>query len=278
MSTSCDLSCPDLAYQCYGAVGAPVLLMLHGFLGRAGDWQPLMARLQDDFYLIAIDLPGHGSSPWTVADARGADYFCHRLERTVQTIEQLPDMNPAPFTLLGYSLGGRLAMAYALAYPRRIERLILEGAHPGLTSGQEKADRYRSDLKWARRWQQEPVAQVLGDWYKQPVFADLDEDQVRSLIHERSNGCGMSLAEAMMSFSLAKQPDYRRALVGLRADSQFSFPVHYVYGANDFTFGQLGQRLLAERVIDSVHPVPGCGHNVHRQQPEAMARLLREPL
>ncbi len=266
----------SLSYYCYGTVGAPALLLLHGFLGSADDWQPLVASLKDDYRLITIDLPGHGSSRWVEEDAQGADYFCHRLEQTVQIIEQVEAVNLSRFSLLGYSLGGRLAMAYTIASSGRIAKLLLESAHPGLATEQERDQRYQSDLKWARRFKQEAVAEVLHDWYKQPVFSDLDDNQIRSLIHERSKGRGQLLAEALMSFSLSKQPDYRQALCQLRAGSLPSTSVHYFYGENDHKFGQLGQHLLTEHVINSVYPVAGCGHNVHREQPEAMARLLRE--
>lgn len=277
-----SLSYPGLAYHTDGNAGAPVLLFLHGFLGNADDWQTLKTLLKDDYYLIVIDLPGHGSSQWYEKDAQGPDYFCHRLEQTVQTIEQVKEINLETFNLLGYSLGGRLAMAYTIAFPNRIEKLFLEGAHPGLATEQERDQRYQSDLQWARRFKREPVVDVLHDWYKQPVFSDLNDHQIQSLIHERAKGKGQLLAEALMAFSLSKQPDYRRALCRLKADCQLragSPPftsVHYFYGENDHKFGQLGQHLLAEHVIHSIHPVAGCGHNVHREQPGAMARLLRE--
>ncbi|MFK0571662.1 2-succinyl-6-hydroxy-2,4-cyclohexadiene-1-carboxylate synthase [Endozoicomonas sp.] len=264
----------NLSYHCSGAIGAPVLFLLHGFLGSADDWQPLIQALGSDYCLIAVDLPGHGSSYWEKEDAQGADYFCHRLEQTIQAIEQEQNLNLTRFSLLGYSLGGRLAMAYAIAFPDRIEQLILEGAHPGLVNEQEKECRYQSDLEWARRFNQEPVAEVLRDWYKQPVFSDLTEDQVTSLISQRiegrSQGSGQLLAEALMGFSLSRQPDYRQAMLQIAAQ------VHYFHGENDQKFGQLGQQLLAEKVINSVQPIARCGHNIHREQPEAMAGLLRK--
>ena len=265
-----------LSYYCSGDVNGPALVLLHGFLGSANDWCALQALLKDDYHLITVDLPGHGSSQWLEEDAQGAEYFCHRLERTVQTIERVAGMSLRRFSLLGYSLGGRLAMAYTIAFPERVEKLLLEGAHPGLVSEQERNQRYQSDLQWARRFRQEPVAEVLLDWYRQPVFSALDDSQILSLVDERSKGSGSLLADALMAFSLSRQPDYRRSLSRLSTGSPLSPRVHYFYGENDHKFAQLGQSLLAGHVIDRAHPVPGCGHNVHREQPEAMARLLRE--
>ena len=160
-----------------------------------------------------------------------------------------------------------------LRFAHRIERLFLEGAHPGLVGEQVRQERYRSDLHWAKRFASEPLVQVLRDWYQQPVFADLHAQQVQSLIAQRASGSGQLLAEAMMAFSLAKQPDYRGSLSRLKTETHV--PIHYVYGSNDHKFAQLGQQLLAKKVINSVHSINQCGHNVHRQQPGAMAQLLR---
>lgn len=176
------------------------------------------------------------------------------------------------FSVLGYSLGGRLAMVYASAFGDRIERLFLEGAHPGLVSDQARQERYQSDLHWASRFAGEPLTQVLHDWYRQPVFADLNDQQIEALIAQRADVNGTSLAKAMMAFSLSKQPDYRRDLMRLRAEKQR--PIHYLHGSRDHKFGQLGQQLLAGSAVDTVDSISQCGHNVHRQQPGAMAQLL----
>jgi len=263
----------SLAYCCYGDISAPPLLLLHGFLGNVADWSALVSLLENDFYLIAVDLPGHGASSWQELDNQGGQSFGHRLEQTLQAVAHHNRVDLSRISMLGYSLGGRLAMACATAFAHRIERLFLEGAHPGLVGEQARRERYHSDWHWAKRFAGEPLARVLHDWYRQPVFADLSEQQVQLLIAQRANGSGQQLAEAMMAFSLSKQPDYRRALWQLKTEAQV--PIHYIHGANDHKFAQLGQQLLSEQVISSVYSISQCGHNVHRQQPEAMAQLLR---
>ena len=264
----------SLAYCCYGSASAPALVLLHGFLGSAADWSALIALLKDDFFLIAVDLPGHGASQWQEQDDRGGQYFCHRLEQTMRAVACDHKLVPSfCFSVLGYSLGGRLAMACASsAFADRIERLFLEGAHPGLVGEQARQERQHSDLHWARRFACEPLTQVLCDWYQQPVFADLNEQQAEELIAQRSGVDGSLLAKVMMAFSLSRQPDYRSDLVRLRVERQC--PIHYVHGLRDHKFARLGQQLLAEGAVDTVDSISQCGHNVHRQQPEAMTQLL----
>ncbi len=241
----------------------PVLILLHGFLGSSADWQELVNILQDDFRILTVDLPGHGDSPWSAE--YDFDRFCQALK---QTIEQ---QGINSFSLLGYSLGGRLAMAYACAHPDQVEQLILESANPGLVTLEQREQRHRSDLEWHQRFQQQPLTEVLAEWYRQPIFADLTQRQVQHLIRVRMKGDGRSLAEVIMAFSLANQPDYRAELFRLRNTT----PIHYIHGAKDHKFAALAQQLLAEQLVDSAHSVLGAGHNVHWQQPATLARLLR---
>jgi len=103
------------------------LVFLHGFLGTAADWQPVCDFLPP-CHCIGINLPGHGGVPFS-------EDFEIDIER---------------FHLIGYSLGGRLAMAYAAKNPSRIASLTIASAHPGLTDESEKQKRLENDAMWAK--------------------------------------------------------------------------------------------------------------------------------
>ena len=69
-----------LSYRCFGVPSSPTLLLLHGFLGDHHDWQAVISLLQQDFFIIAVDLPAHGQSTWQHSeDAIGL--FCQRWRR-----------------------------------------------------------------------------------------------------------------------------------------------------------------------------------------------------
>jgi 2-succinyl-6-hydroxy-2,4-cyclohexadiene-1-carboxylate synthase len=146
-------------------VSKPTLVFLHGFLGSANDWSALIEQLPD-CDCIAFDLPGHG-------DARE-----QRLNRMIDfphwLNQQLQQRDISNYHLLGYSLGGRLALQFAATQPTGLQSLLLENAHPGLSSVAERKIRASADARWARRFYREPLADMLTDWYQQPVFADLN--------------------------------------------------------------------------------------------------------
>lgn len=109
--------------------GAPVL-MIHGGLGEAFQWAPLMAQLPQGCKLIAVDRPGHGlSDPF---DYRGVDILAHARH----FIAEVLDAEGIPrASLVGCSMGGLWAVAFALAHPDRVENLVLVGSPAGAVRG-----------------------------------------------------------------------------------------------------------------------------------------------
>lgn len=97
--------------------GAP-LLLLHGFLGSSSHWVPLMERLQSQFHCVGLDLLGFGDS------AKPALRYDIATELTF--VRQFVESQALePCYILGYSFGGWVAAAYALAYPQAVKGLVL---------------------------------------------------------------------------------------------------------------------------------------------------------
>jgi len=188
---------------CAGAPGKPWLVFLHGFSGDRREWLQAGERL-GDYPRLYLDLPGHGESA-SIAVSGFSD-LSDLLNRT------LVSYNILNYWLLGYSLGGRIAMYHACQRPTGLQGLIVEGAHPGLRDDQEKASRRASDAQWAARFRHEPLEAVFADWYQQPVFASLTDVQRQALVALRSRNNGTTLAAMLQATSLAEQPDLRPAL------------------------------------------------------------------
>ena len=236
----------------------PVLVWLHGFLGNSADWQPVQARFGDRPQL-SIDLPGHGgSSAQPISDF---DRLSVRLNAT------LHHHRIRRYWLIGYSLGGRIAMFHACRHAgEELTGLVVESAHPGLNAG-DRAYRLAADQRWAARFCQQPLRQTLDEWYRQPVFAELNEAQRQQLISLRSNNHPQALAAMLLATSLAKQPDLLPEL------QRLACPVHSLCGEQDVKFSQ-----LARRAALPYDTIPAAGHNAHRANPAIFGRLLAQKL
>ena len=241
-----------------GNPGYPWLVFLHGFSGDCREWQAVGASLHD-YPRLYIDLPGHGGSADTgvTGFAEVSDLLTHTLF----------SYNILKYWLIGYSLGGRIAMFHACQQPKGLLGVTVEGGHPGLQDADARQARLASDRRWATRFRSEPLEKVFADWYQQPVFASLTDAQRDALITLRSQNNGAALAMMLEATSLAVQPDLRTAL------SARDFTFDYLYGERDEKFAALAAELSAV-----CHAIPNAGHNAHRENPAAVAASLAQIL
>ncbi|MDO4431556.1 MAG: 2-succinyl-6-hydroxy-2,4-cyclohexadiene-1-carboxylate synthase [Lonepinella koalarum] len=236
------------------------LIFLHGLLGDKTDWQKLIEKLPH-FRCISLDLPYHGSAQHKeIADFEQASaYIAEQIKSAVKN---------QPYFLVGYSLGGRLSLYYALQSRQDksgLQGLILEGVNLGLTAPLEKQQRWQQDQYWARRFQSEPLEEVLQDWYQQPVFSHLNEQQRANLIHSRSQNNGIKIGKMLLATSLAKQPDFSE-----KVRSNF-LPIYYFVGEKDDKFRQMAIKYQLNTMI-----IPQAGHNSHSENPSDFAESIKQ--
>lgn len=208
------------------AKGTPVVF-LHGFLGSSSDWIPLVKHLKE-FHSLALDLPGHGNAPFQ---------------------EQI-EIDLPYFHLVGYSMGGRIAMQYAKKHREKIASLQIISAHPGLKSKKEKKERLIHDQKWADLLLELPIDEFLLRWYDQPIFKPFVPDLT---MRKKQNISG--LRSALLHFSLGHQ-------------ERFEIQSAYV-GERDTKFLSLYQNPIV---------IPNAGHMVHLENPKALGDQLRRRL
>ncbi|WP_394243365.1 2-succinyl-6-hydroxy-2,4-cyclohexadiene-1-carboxylate synthase [Vibrio astriarenae] len=239
----------------------PLLVFLHGFLGSHEDWLASTALL-DDYPRLLIDLPGFG---------RSRHLSCHSLDccfsRIKDTLIQ-PSYQGRNIVIVGYSMGGRLALrglVESVFAQLPLVGVVVEGAHFGLQDAQARHDREHNDEQWASRFEQEPIEQVLSDWYQQAVFSSLNNDQRQTLVDIRSDNLGQSIGAMLRLTSLAHQSYLLPSL------HKQTVPIRYLCGEKDEKFKQLA--------VDSGLPytlIQGAGHNVHHQCPAQFASALRD--
>jgi len=179
------------------------LLFLHGFLGSSGDWQDVISFFADDFYCLALDLPGHGK---TVVDSPKQNYSMERVASGL--VEFLESKDLRKWNMIAYSMGGRLALYMAVHYPDRFNRILLESASPGLEHLKERQLRLDQDAKLAERLESIRFKDFLREWYEQPLFVSLkkDKDKFEKLLNERLKNDKKGLNLSLKYMSTGVQP------------------------------------------------------------------------
>lgn len=239
------------------------LVLLHGFMGRGNNWNEVIGHLPSGFRCLAPDLPGHGDAPIARLDEHQPfEAYCE------QVWAGLTDQMSEHFALAGYSMGGRIAAWLAARHPERVNALILEGAHPGLASSAERQARLKHDETWARRLEQGPWPDVLEAWYRQPVFASLDDARRRDFIAARRPQDPRQLGRILRAASLGQQP----ALIP--GVAKLGIPRRFIAGGQDEKFCALGERWSRGCPGLQLVKLDGLGHNCHAEAPKTVARLI----
>lgn len=241
------------------------MLFLHGFMGRAEDWSDVSAGLDERLFCVAADLPGHGASLGMPQDR----YTMEGAARSV--LDVLDETGVDRATVVGYSMGGRLALYLALRHPDRCAGLFLESASPGLQDATERAARRRADEQNAVRLESGDLGGFLRDWYLQPLFAPLarDEGLLRRTIEDKRRNDPAELAASLRGMGTGSQPSLWAELSGLQV------PSLAVAGELDEKFVGISRRMASPNPGIRVAVVPGAGHNVHAEAPGEYLSLLR---
>jgi 2-succinyl-6-hydroxy-2,4-cyclohexadiene-1-carboxylate synthase len=246
-----------------GEAGAPAVLLLHGFLGSSADWSEVATRLEGEFYCLCPDLPGHGRS----AGLPGS----YSMERTSRLLADLLDRNGVSRThVVGYSMGGRLALFFALAHPERCRRLILESASPGLPTEEERTARRELDEARAAEIETGDFLAFLKAWYRQPLFETYrrHEGLLEQMIEERSDNSPREVARSLREMGTGSQPSLWDRLEDLR------MPVLAVAGAHDGKFVEIAERMVLRMPRARTAVVPGAGHTLHAEKPEPFVNIV----
>jgi 2-succinyl-6-hydroxy-2,4-cyclohexadiene-1-carboxylate synthase len=173
-------------------------------------------------------------------------------------------------TVVGYSMGGRLALYLTLHHPDRCAGLFLESASPGLEDAGERAARRRADEEKAALLEGGDFRGFLHDWYRQPLFAPLsrDEDLLRRTIEDKGRNGPAELAKSLRGMGTGSQPSLWGELPALRV------PALAVAGGLDEKFVGISHRMASRAPGMRAAVVPGAGHNVHAEAPTAYISSL----
>nr|WP_319801611.1 2-succinyl-6-hydroxy-2,4-cyclohexadiene-1-carboxylate synthase [Bhargavaea beijingensis] len=245
------------------------LVLLHGFTGSAASWAEFADELSA-FRLIMPDLTGHGETEAPEAPERYA------MEEQVADLDALfTRLGLDRFSLLGYSMGGRIAIGYTAAHPEKVGRLILESTSPGLRTEKERRSRRESDGKLAAFIEREGIRAFTDHWENIPLFASQKRlpEAVRNRIrNDRLGNDPSGLAGSLRGIGTGGQPSYWECL------EQYGMPVTLITGTLDEKYVNIAEEMA--RGLPDVHhvTVADAGHTVHVENPACFATIVRKAL
>ena len=256
----------SLFHRDLGGAGKPPLIVLHGLLGSSRNWQSAGADLAAHFHVCALDLRNHGRSP-------------HDGEMTYDAmvgdvLRWMDAQQIARATLMGHSMGGKVAMLLACSHPERVERLIVVDIAPkAYLSHAHRAEFAAMNELDLRTVQSRGDAELrfearVPDWaMRKFLTTNLERD-----------------AETGAWRWIVNLPVLTRQLEHLEANpldgaARFTGPTLFVTGEKSHYVGQSDWptvRVFFPRV--EAHVIAGAGHNPHMETREAFVRAVCESM
>ena len=235
-----------------------MLVALHGFTETDQVWSEFFAGHHPVHCPV---LPGHGwkpCPPWSTLGTVASDMAKHVAA-------------DGSDDLLGYSLGGRVALQLALDHPGRCRRLVLVSSGPGIADPSERERRRQRDERLAQILDEDGISPFTAWWESSPALkparplaARVDE-ALRSLRLNQDPAC---LAQVLRHISHGTMADLSPRL------SELNMPVLLIAGDHDRVYCQ-HMREMAKAIPGSrLQLIADAGHAVHRERPDAVRNAV----
>jgi len=255
----------SLSYSTKGHRSSPAILFLHGFMGSGADWDEVASDLSDEFFCVIPDLAGHGGSI-------GSEVGYTFPDTSAALIAILDELSVTESNIVGYSMGGRIALYVAMENPTRVRSLVLESSSPGLKTERERRERTRIDAERAGRLEQIGLARFVDEWYGMPMFSGMNRraSVYDELLARRKQNDVRGLVLSLRDAGTGVQPSLWNRLTELR------LPVMLVTGSLDTKFEGIASEMAGNIRFCRQVSISNCGHNVHFERPRDFCGQLRQ--
>lgn len=225
------------------------VVLLAGFMQGASTWRP------------AADSLGPRWEP-VLLDFETDDFDSRRAEIAAAA-------GPGGSVIVGYSMGGRLALHEASRHLERYAALVVIGASPGIEPEAAREERRARDEALAAWIETQPIEAVVDFWEAHPVLSDQPPDLVVAQRAERLRHDPRRLACTLRSAGPGAVPSLWPSLEELAL-----LPLLALAGERDSTYAAAGRRMAAALPRAEAAVVPGAGHAAHLERPAEVARLI----
>lgn len=218
-----------------------------GFLGLPADWDFLKTQ-----QIHAIDL--------TSFSLKSLKDWAHQFNQFVFK------ENEEPAFLMGYSLGGRLALHALIDSSKQWKGAIIISAHPGLKTLSERNERLKKDQKWAQKFLKEDWKVLMNEWNRQKIF-DSDPFQFSRFEKDYQR---QQVAKMLVNLSLGTQENLKEEI------QQLPMPILWMTGKNDFRFSREASELKFNSEKSKWLNVEKAGHRVPWVEPEQFLKQVKD--
>ncbi len=254
----------ELNYSFDNAHKDETVLLLHGFLSDMDSMKTVGNHLKSHFNVLNVDLPGFGKTQ--SPEAYTMDDISHSLASLLEELEM------EAVHILGYSMGGRVAVSFLVNHPGMVQSAVLESASPGISDPTERRERFLIDQKRAEEISYDYTSFVDG-WEKMGLFSTQDSLDSKAKERQRENRLAQDpsgAADSLIKYGSGIQQSYWDDLKDVNP------PVLLVCGGRDEKFVTINREM--QKLLHDVQfeIVPEAGHNIHMEAADKFGIIILE--
>ncbi len=241
-------------------------VLLHGFTQDPSMWDPFTKILDTKIPVLAPALLGHAASQ-TLVEGTGFFGEVDRMAKLIQSWTEQQDVGKVH--LVGYSLGGRIALGLLLRYPQLFAEGTLLSTQPGLQEGSSRMARAALEKKWIDVLLSKGTEEFVKQWEKNELFESQENLPKERLAAQRKMRLAHrpeALALSIKELGLSQMPSYWDWLPWIR------IPIHLITGERDTKFTMLAKQMKELLPVSKLSVLPNCGHHPLLEQPETCIR------
>ncbi len=243
------------------------VILIHGFTGCAEDWLPLIDMLPENFNYLLLDLIGHGKSDHPVIPE------FYKTDSIIEQIKSVKEkiIKDSKVILIGYSMGGRAALSFAVKYPEEIKGLVLESASAGIKNDTERNKRYEEDLKLVEFLSSHSMEEFIDFWQDQEMFNTqrrFSNDKIKRLKKIKYTNSKIGLMNILRGFSTGIMPPLHDKL------KTIPIKVLLISGELDTKYNFINSKIVRGFRKAKHKVVKNSGHNTHLEEPKRTAEII----
>jgi 2-succinyl-6-hydroxy-2,4-cyclohexadiene-1-carboxylate synthase len=236
------------------------VLLMHGYTGSLEDWRDIYPNLDERFNYVGIDLIGHGKSD---SPTNIEKYKAGSLVNQIQDI--LDKLSIIKVIILGYSMGGRVALNFAVSHPQKIMGLILESTSAGIKNEKDRKERIDRDEELVSYIEENGTEKFAEHWMAQDIFNTqrrFSDEKLQKIMRRIAQNSKRGLANTLRGFGTGTMPYFAENLNLIQS------PILLISGELDTKYCELSS-VLEDKFPNAKNAViKNAGHNTHLEEPE----------
>ena len=254
----------NLYYTTEGS-GIP-LILIHGFTGSHKSFDKLSNFLKQYFKIIKLDMIGHGLS-------MDYDVSSYSFSESINYIEKIiEELNLKKVNILGYSLGGRLAMQFAIKNQHQVNKMILCSSSFGIEKKSERISRIRSDEKIIELLINENLEKFVNFWQNIPLWES--EKKLPVEIKSKHRRIRLEQKNEGLLLNLRYQGQGVQKYLG-KSLKNIKLKTLIMYGGKDLKYKVISKKMIELIENSELCEVPNSGHNIVLEHPIYISQKIK---